>query len=84
MENIEYQVRLVTRYIVTRFESSNSEGGAGHCGSAVKGEYENADVAYEVAYALAKADQERLNIPCDDMRVIFPKHPNTADVSRIG
>jgi hypothetical protein len=71
---IEYRVRPVTRYVVTRYESS---GGSESCGSVVgKGEYDNPDIAYEVGYALAKADQERLRLPPGDTRIMFPVHPH--------
>lgn len=71
---VEYRVRLVTRYVVTRYH----ENEGGHTGgSETKGEYENADMAYEVAYALASDEHRRLEWPVGDMRMQYPRHPNT-------
>lgn len=73
---IEYRVRPVTRYIITRYaERDNGEPlTKGSVGG--KGEYENADVAYEVAYALCKAEHERLGLPPGDERIQYPRHPD--------
>jgi hypothetical protein len=67
---IEYRVKRVERFIVTRYEES--EGG--HTGSVrqIGNEYDGFEVAYEVGYALARADQERLALPPGDMSVVFP------------
>lgn len=67
---IEYRVRPVTRYVVTRYYES-VDGRAG--GVETKGEYENAQVAYEVGYALCKAEHERLGLPLDDARIQYPR-----------
>ena len=73
MEKIEYRVRPVTRFIVTRFhsdhdgpEKSYSAGSSGH------GEFDNHTVAHEVAYALCKAEHERLGWPAGDERIQYP------------
>lgn len=70
MELIEYRVRPVTRYIITRFTS-------GAIGGSIegRGEYENPEVAYEVGYALCKAEHDKLGWPLDDPRIVYPKHP---------
>ena len=81
---IEYRVRPVTRYIVTRYEQQRSEncGGLpsektiGSVGSVGNGEFDNADTAYAVAYALARADHERLGYSLGDERIRYPEHPN--------
>ena len=67
---IEYRVKRVERFIVTRHEESDSEttGSTRQIGN----EYDGFEVAYEVAYALARADQDRLGLPPGDMGVIFP------------
>lgn len=71
---IEYRVRPVTRYIVTRFEQEYDPAGisasAGFTGE--KGEFPNFDTAYAVAYALCKAEHERLGYPLDDERIKYP------------
>lgn len=68
---IEYRVRPVTRYIVTRHEES-ADGKSGSTGGAAA-EYDNADIAYEVGYALCRAEHERLRLPPGDERIQYPK-----------
>lgn len=70
----EYKIRPVTRYVVTRYNEDDN----GIASSVTKGEYDNADMAYEVGYALAKEEHERLGYPLDDMRIIYPLHPNNS------
>lgn len=68
MDKIEYQVRPVTRYIVTSYhQDGNAADGRGH------GEFDNEETAYEVGYALCKADHERMGWPLDDERIQYPK-----------
>lgn len=67
---IEYQVRPVTRYFVTRFERSACGRG---CGSSSHGEFDNFETAYAVGYALAKADHERMGWPVGDERIQYPR-----------
>lgn len=68
---IEYRVRPVTRYIVTRYHESENGGGVD-----TLGEYDNHDTAYAVGYALCKAEQERLGWPIGDERIMYPEHPS--------
>ena len=75
MEKIEYRVRPVTRYIVTRYEaapmaSDDVMRGAGSIST--KGEYDNAEVAYQVGYALCKAEHDLLGWPAGDERIQYP------------
>lgn len=82
-KRIEYRVRPVTRYIVTKFEQDVEPEGYGSSGvgsSQVSGEYGNYETAYSVAYALCKADHERLGYAPDDDRVQYPK----PDLDEIG
>jgi hypothetical protein len=72
MDKIEYRVRPVTRYIVTRFHSEAVEGARGSVGSSVVGEYDNHEMAYEVGYALCKAEHDRLGWPPGDERIQYP------------
>lgn len=67
---IEYRVKRVERFIVTRHEESDS----GSTGSTrqIGNEYDNFEVAYEVGYALARADRERLAMSPGDAGVVFP------------
>ena len=70
MENIEYRVRPVTRYVVTRYEDQMENGTAS---VRTLGEYDNQQVAQEVGYALCKAEHERLGWPPGDMRILYPQ-----------
>lgn len=71
-EKIEYRVRPVTRYIVTRFEQGNFAGAVSQMG-----EFDNHDIAYAVGYALAKNEHDRLGWPIDDMRIKYPELPGS-------
>lgn len=75
-ELIEYRVRPITRYSVTRFERTDS----GTCCTNTVGrvEFDSKETAYEVAYAMAKADHERKGWPLDDERIQYPRHPDEA------
>lgn len=66
---IEYRVRPVTRYVVTRFHSTDAKSGVVE----TKGEFDNADVAYEVGYALAKHEHAALGYPLGDERIQYPR-----------
>lgn len=72
---LEYRVRPVTRYVVTRYEESASgrSGGSSQCG-----EYDNADIAHEVAYALCKQEHDRLGLPPGDERIQYPNRHSEA------
>lgn len=68
---IEYKVRPVIRYVVTRYASEPATSGfSGN--SRVIGEFDRKDTAYHVGYALATADRERLGLAPGSMEVIFP------------
>jgi len=69
MEKIEYRVRPVTRYFVTRY-SESADGRTGDCSE--MGEYQSQHVAQEVGYALCKAEHERLGWPPGDERIKYP------------
>jgi len=71
---IEYKVRPVTRYNVTRFKESDEDiAGNKRSGSSVVGTYDNEDVAHEVGYALCKAEHDRLGWPIGDERIQYPR-----------
>lgn len=65
---IEYKVRPVTRYVVTRYEAT---GKASTCGP--HGEFDNAATAHAVAYALCRAEHERLGWSIGDERIQYPQ-----------
>lgn len=73
---IEYKVRPVTRYIVTRYEETDNAGG-----SSFLGEFDRYETAYAVGYALCKDHHERLCFPIDDPRIKYPE-ANLEEVSR--
>ena len=76
---IEYQVRTVERYIITRYQE-DGPGTAACCG---RGEYSSPHVAHEVAYALAKEERERLGWLPGDARIQFPRHPDDEEAERV-
>ena len=65
---VEYRVKKTTRYIVTRFSETDNARGATQ-----KGEYDNEEVAHEVAYALCRAEHEQLGWPIGDERIQYPR-----------
>jgi len=67
---IEYRVRPVTRFIVTRFEAPTPERQA--MGSSQHGEFDNHATAYAVAYALCSAERDRLGWGLSDERIRYP------------
>ncbi|WP_139812959.1 hypothetical protein [Ensifer aridi] len=71
---IEYRVRPVTRFIVTRFESDTGPDGRDSGGCSTKGEFDNFDTAYQVAYALCRDEHQRLGWPVGDERIKYPEH----------
>ena len=75
IRKVEYRVREVTHYIVTRYHESAS-GATG--GSEQKGEYNNPEIAHEVAYALCSEEHRRLGWPLDDDRIQYPSRNERA------
>lgn len=73
---VEYRVREITRYVVTRYHEGSHTGGV-----ETKGEYDNATVAHEVAYALCKAEHEQLGWPLDDERIQYPRNDANATLA---
>lgn len=72
---IEYRVRPVTRFIVTRYESGDADAPTTRPESSQLGEYDNSEVAYQVGYALCRAEHERLGWPPGDERIRYPENP---------
>lgn len=69
---IEYRVREVTRYVVTKWHSeSGPNGNSG--GSETFNEFDNSASAYDVAYALCKIEHDKLGYALDDPRIQYPK-----------
>ena len=76
VSKIEYRVIPINRYIVTRYEAHDGDVKGAGCGSEERGTYSSPDTAYEVAYALCKAEHERLGFALDDDRIRYPGHPH--------
>lgn len=72
LEKVEYRIIPHTRYSVTRFHSGWS-GNTGGCET--KGEFDNPDIAQDVAYALCREEHQRLGWPLADERIQYPRHP---------
>lgn len=70
---VEYKVRPVTRYNVTRYTPDDAGNGRASGSCETKGEYLNPEIAYEVAYALCKAEHERLGYAPGDERIQYPE-----------
>nr|WP_029924411.1 hypothetical protein [Ochrobactrum sp. UNC390CL2Tsu3S39] len=68
LTKIEYRVVPVTRYIVTRYHEEGRGAGCEH-----RGEFDNQQTAYDVGYALAKAEHDQLGWPVGDERITYPE-----------
>lgn len=66
---VEFKVRKVVRYHVTRFEENGESGAAG---SISYGEFPSEESAYEVGYALAKDAYHFYEKQNPSLKVIFP------------
>lgn len=71
---IEYRIKPVTRYIVTRHESGDHSIGSEQIGN----EYDTADVAYQVGYAVCAMEHQRLGWDIGDERIRYPADPAMA------
>ena len=82
--NVEYRLREVTRYIVTRYAKQETEEGHTGCGdSRVIGEYDNADTAYAVGYAMCRNEHQNLGWLPGDERIQYPRHPDDATAGQM-
>lgn len=75
LPEIEYRVRPVTRFIVTRY---GKDGGTGS--SEQKGTFDDPDVAYDAAYSMCKVEHESHGWPLDDTRIQYPRRLAERDV----
>lgn len=67
---VEFRVRPVTRFVITRYERDGMAAASRMCG-----EYESEDLAYDIGYALARQTREDMGEPVGSERVIFPQRP---------
>ena len=84
MLKIEYRVRPVTRFVVTRWESEEHGDGTSSGGCSGLGEFDSEETAYQVGYSLAKVEHERLGWPISDERITYPTRPSEANCVRVG
>lgn len=82
IKKVEYRVRPITRYIVTRFEreespdSVNCTAGA----STQHGVFDSGEVAYQVAYALCRHEHEKSGEPLDSRNFKYPSIPDGVSI----
>lgn len=85
---IEYRIKAVTRYVLTRHTDGEhgrpTNDTEDHRESVpetrqIGPEYTSAETVYEVGYALARQDAERLGYGPGDDRVIYPEQPTAID-----
>lgn len=73
---IEYRVKRVERFIVTRYESHETSGALNTGGVSTLGEYPSGDTAYAVAYALCRQEHEKSGEPIGSMNFVYPGIPD--------
>lgn len=66
---VEYRVRPITRYIVTRHVDTGNTGS-----TTERGQFDNYQTAYDVAYAMCKLEHDMEGSEPDDERFQYPKH----------
>jgi hypothetical protein len=69
---IEYKIRPVTRFVVTRYSDDLDPNGKNHPSSDVKGVFDNFSIAYNIGYALAREEFSRRAIDLQDPGFVFP------------
>lgn len=65
---IEYRVKPVTRYIVTRYESGGQSAGR----ATERGQFDNQKTAHDVAYAMCKLEHDIAGTTPDDPWFKYP------------
>ncbi|MBE7732158.1 hypothetical protein [Devosia faecipullorum] len=71
---VEFRIKKIERYIVTRFEQGFATDGEAVV--ATFGTYDNADQAHHVAMALARDQANRLGIPLNHPSIVYPRKPS--------
>ena len=56
-KKIEYRVRPVQRYVITRYEEESREGYGSNAGSEPLGEFDNWERAIDIAQRLASSEE---------------------------
>ena len=78
LSKVEYRIVPTTRYIITKYTAHED----GRAGGETRGQYDNAEVVYEVAYALCKAEHDRLGWPAFDDRIQYPRDPRSCETAK--
>lgn len=78
-QKIEYRVRPVERYVVTRYHNE-TDGPRHSVGSEGKGEFDNAETAFAVAYALCAEEHRSLGWMPGDERIQYPKERTAPEI----
>ena len=79
---VEYRVKAVTRYIVTRYERVERPDG-GQANTRGLGEFPTYQQAYDIGYALAKSEHEQRGWEPGDARMRYPEMLPAAPVERL-
>lgn len=80
-KTVEYRVRPVIRYHVTRFESEINENGICSSGCESLGEFDSGEVAYQVGYALCRKEHTDSGEPIGSENFKYPSIPDGASIS---
>lgn len=66
---IQYKVKPITRYIVTRYESGTNGGSVSE-----RGQFDSYQTAYDVAYAMCKLEHDMEGSEPGDDRFQYPQY----------
>ena len=72
---VEYRVKPITRYVVTRWHDSEGCGGVDTIGA-----YDNGEAAYQVAYALCREEHRKSGEPDLSVNFVYPSIPDGVSV----
>lgn len=79
---VEYRIREVKRYVVTRYEwETDGASGTNPQGRSTQhGTFDNGEVAYQVAYALCRQEHHLSGEPIDSMNFKYPEIPDGVSI----
>ena len=84
-KHVEYRVREIKRYLVTRHEQNVSAKGVIVTGSnrQIGSEYDNYEMAYAVGYALAAKEHDDLGYDLEDERIQYPQSLDAINATQV-
>ncbi len=82
-KKVDYRVRPVTRFVITRFEREDHPNGMCSGGSECRGEFDNYDTAHAVAYALCKLEHDQSGEPPGSSTFTYPGPLVVEDAPRV-